>query len=79
MPPPTLPTHFWGQLSLGAGLRMFISTGGPMEVQHYRCSVLNHPPCNGCPGWILALAQCRAPGMLLVLWWFPCKRGSGGW
>lgn len=72
-------THFWGQLSLGAGMRMLISPGGAMEVQHRWCSVLHHPPCNGCPGWILAPALCRDPRVLLFPWWLPCKRGSGGW
>lgn len=64
---------------MGAGLRMLISPGVPMEVQHHWYSVINHLPCNGCPGWILALAQRRDPRMLLFLWWFPCKTGSGGW
>lgn len=77
MPRPS--TYFWDHLCLGAGLRMLISPGRPIEVHHKWCLVLNHLPCNGCPGWILAPVQHRDPRMLLFLWWFPCKMGSGGW
>lgn len=74
---PDPSTHFWGQLSLGVGLRMLISPGGPMEVQHLWCSVLSHSPCNGCRG---SWHRCSAvtPGGFSSFV-FPCKTGSGGW
>lgn len=65
-------THIWDQLCLSAGLRLLISSGGPMEVQH-KCPIMDTRA--GSWHW----CQHHDPRMLLFLWRFPCKTGSGGW
>lgn len=76
---PLPSTHLWGQLSLeGAGCQAEGAQhpGVPTEVQHLWCSVLIHPPWSESLGWILALTQRCAPGMLLLFQWFSCKTGA---